>query len=108
IGDGSPGLRGDPWDRSVSIVGNSFVSVRVAGSGYGGTNLVFCGNFVSNSPPTDMHKVLWCEVNGAALAMIAPSSRVNMSGNTLTNAGYAISSYANQPGYNYFILANDF
>jgi hypothetical protein len=102
------GISGDTWDLCNSIIGNSFVNVHVGVSAYDGTFLHYCGNYFSNSPPMFMSNVLWCTGNGGPVAMFYPFNFANISGNTVTNTGFAVSSYASRSGNSYFILANDF
>jgi hypothetical protein len=103
-----PGVAGDIFDHSTSIVGNSFVNVRVALFLQNGTIAHFCGNYVSNNPPTlPPTNVFNCEPDSLLVGASPQCNYLNMSGNTASNAGYGFSSQGDIPLRNLFLLAND-
>lgn len=106
------GVSGDAFDCSHSIVGNSFVNVRIGLTSWYSNLLTFCGNYVSNCPPMLATNVPWCDQENAMISFYSPQSLyANVSGNTVSNAGYAINTYGTNGGLvprMLFALANDF
>lgn len=104
--DSHPSLTGNPLDRTFSVVGNSFDGVHVAVSGYGSNSLHFSGNYVSNIPPMNITNIYWAAGDSCPLIGGYSASYVNMSGNFITNSGFALK--ASPPSGNMFIIGNNF
>lgn len=102
----NPGVAGNLYDYTYSLVGNDFRGVRIGLAAKSGSRIQFCGNLVSNSPPILATNIYWADGEGCLVTSLADDVLINMSGNFAVNSGFAFHGYENFSVHTLFSYGN--